>query len=627
MARKVPGLTRVLGATPIASVAYSEIGASVYFALGIVALYAAGLTPWVLLGVGLVVLLVTFSYAEASSALPETGGAALFVARAFNDPVGFLTGWVLFLDYLIVIAIAGLFVPHYVGNAVGWEAVTRGPWDGVAGVCVILGVALVRLARRAQLYVIAVAIAALALFTHLLLVALGLAFVFSPSDLGDVSPGTAPPWGDLAFALALATLAYTGLETVANLAAEAREPGRTLPRSLFAGIGLVVVVTAAIGLVSVSVPEVRTELESPLLAIVDALEPDLPGGVVDGLRVFVGLGAAVVLVAAITTAISGAGRLAYALGRHDMLPHAFARLNRRTLLAPAAILSTAGLAAALLVVADAAGRDVRFLGSLYSFGILLALTAAQVAVVRLRFTEPGLDRPYRAPLNATVRGVAVPVPAVAGTVLTFGLWVVALATHDAARVVGPLWVVLGAVVYVAVRIGRRESVLARVTPADAALVPQPRAEYERVLIPLKLGPIGDEVLATAIKLMEERPGTISVLHVLGVPLDRALDAPLPEAEELAEASLAEARELAGEHGIELRTRVVRARALGEAIVEAAAEESADVVLMGSAPRWRRQSLFFSPTVDYVLRKAPCDVMVIAYPQGVLEEDEEITVAQ
>jgi hypothetical protein len=52
MARKLPGLTRVLGATPIASVAYSEIGSSVYFALGIVTLYALGLTPWVLLGVG-----------------------------------------------------------------------------------------------------------------------------------------------------------------------------------------------------------------------------------------------------------------------------------------------------------------------------------------------------------------------------------------------------------------------------------------------------------------------------------------------------------------------------------------------------------------------------------------------
>jgi APA family basic amino acid/polyamine antiporter len=626
MARKLPGLTRVLGTTPIVSVAYSEIGASVYFALGIVALYAAGLTPWVLLGVGLVILLVTFSYAEASSALPETGGAALFVARAFNDPVGFLTGWLLFLDYLIVIAIAGLFVPHYVGEAVGWEAVTREPWDGVVGVLVILLVAAFRLVRRARLYRIAVVVAALALLTHLLLIVLGLGFLFSPSDLTAVDLGRAPPWGDLAFALALAALAYTGLETVANLAAEAREPGKTLPRSLFAGIGLVILVTTAIGLVSVSVPGVSVELQAPLVAIVDALEGSLPGWAVDTLRVFVGLGAAAVLVAAITTSISGAGRLAYALGRHDMLPHVFARLSRRTLLAPAAILSTAGLAAALLVVADATGRDVRFLGSLYSFGILIALTAAQVSVVRLRFTEPDLTRPYRAPWNVTLRGVQVPLAALVGIPLTFALWVAAVATHDAARIAGPIWVALGAVVYVGVRLAGRESVLAHVTPADPDLVPHPHGEYERALVPLKLGPIGEEVLATAIRLMEESDGTICVLHVLNVPLDKALEAPLPEAEALADASLADARELAAEHGVELRARIVRSRSLGEAIVEAASEESADVVLMGSAPRWRRQSLFFSPTVDYVLRKAPCDVMVVAYPQGVLEEEEEITVA-
>ncbi|HZN21411.1 MAG TPA: universal stress protein [Gaiellaceae bacterium] len=626
MARKLRGLERVLGPSSIASVAYAEIGSSVYFALGIVALYALGLTPWVLLGVGLVILLVTVSYAEASSALPETGGAALFVARAFNDPVGFLTGWVLFLDYLIVIALAGLFVPHYVGAALGWEGITREPWDGILGVCVILGVVGFRLVRRAELYRIAVAVAALALLTHLLLIVLGLGFVFSPSDLTDVDLGTAPAWGDLAFALALATLAYTGLETVANLAAEAREPGKTLPRSLFAGIGLVVLVTAAIGLVSVSVPSVQEELEAPLVAVVDALEGQLPAWSVDALRVFVGLGAVVVLVSAITTAISGTGRLAYALGRHDMLPHTFARLNRRTLLAPAAIVSAAVLASALLLVVDAAGRDVRFFGSLYSFGILLALTAAQLAVVRLRFTEPGLHRPYRAPGNVTLRGVQVPLLAVVGGVLTFALWIVALATHEAARVVGPLWLLLGVAVYVAVRRAGSESVLGTVVPADPDLVPEVPAEHRRVLVPVKIGPIGEEVLATALKLAEEVNGHVSVLHVLRVPFDKALDAELPAAEALAEASIAEAKDVAQEQGIELEGRIVRARALGEAIVEAAAEERADLIVMGSAPRWRRQSQFFSPTVDYVLRKAPCDVMVVAYPQGVLEEDEGITVA-
>src|SRR5437660_1360473 len=121
MPRRIPGLRRVLGAGSIASVAYGEIASSLYFALGVVALHALGLTPWVLLAVGALFLLVALSYAEGTAAIPETGGAATFVRRAFNDPAGFLTGWALFLDYLIVIALAALFTAHYLGDAVGWH--------------------------------------------------------------------------------------------------------------------------------------------------------------------------------------------------------------------------------------------------------------------------------------------------------------------------------------------------------------------------------------------------------------------------------------------------------------------------------------------------------------------------
>jgi basic amino acid/polyamine antiporter, APA family len=105
-----------------------------------------------------------------------------------------------------------------------------------------------------------------------------------------------------------------------------------------------------------------------------------------------------------------------------------------------------------------------------------------------------------------------------------------------------------------------------------------------------------------------------------VPMSLPLDAELLDEEERASASLIDAKLLAGEHGVEIETDVVRARALGEAIVDKAEEIGADLIVMGSAPRWRRQSRFFSPTVDYVLRRAPSEVMVLAYPQGVLEEE-------
>jgi basic amino acid/polyamine antiporter, APA family len=621
MARRFQGLTRALGGGSIASVAYGEIGSSIFFALGIVAAYAAGLTPWVLLVAGVVFLLVSLSYAEGTAAIPEVGGAALFVRRAFNDPAGFVTGWALFLDYLIVIALAALFVPHYLAAATGWESLRDSPWDVVVGVGIVLGVAAIRIVRRPQLYAIAVGVAVVAVLVHLLLIVIGLPLLFSWDNVTQgVDIGTTPTWDELAFALPLAMLAYTGLETVANLAAETREPGRTLPRSLFAGIGAVVIVSFAVAIVGIAAFPVEngtTQLGerwrlAPLSGVADRIGEELPAFAGDALRIVVSLGGVIVLLAAVTTSMSGASRLTYSLARHGMLPHAFERLNRRTLLAPAAIVTTASISVALLVGSDIAGRPTVILASLYSFGVLLAFTAAQLAVVRLRVSEPGLPRPFRVP--------GMPWTGLLGAAATASVFVLSLLTHEAARIAGPLWLIAGAVIFTFVRRSRGERLLERVSPAVADLVPDEEGAYSHILVPVKLGPIGDEVMATAIRLAEERGGLITALHVVKVPLDYALDAELFEEEERAASSLAEARILAAEHGVEVEALVVRGRSIGAAVVDAAVATDTDLILMGSSPRWRRQSRFFSPTVDHVLRKAPAEVMVIAFPQGVLEED-------
>jgi APA family basic amino acid/polyamine antiporter len=628
VAKKLPGLQRVLETPSLAAVAFGEIASSLFFALGVVALEALGFTPWVLLVVGLLFLIVALSYAEGTAALPETGGAATFVRRAFNDQLGFLTGWAVFLDYLIVIALAALFVPHYLGHALGWHALTESPADVFVGIAVILIVAALRFVRRPSLYRLAIAIAAVTLAAQLILVALGLPLLFSLENLGNGTDlGTAPTWGAIAFALPVAMLAYTGLETVANLAAETREPGRTLPRSLFVGIGAAVAISFLIALVALSAypadPETAlgTEwLQAPLVGLAVAFNGELPAILVDALRVFVGVTGAVILVAVITTSISGAGRLAYSLGRHDMLPRAFARLSRTTLVSPTAIISTALTSTGVLLIAWAASDSVKFLASLYSFGVLIAFTAAQVAVVRLRFTEPDLERPFRVPGNVRIHGADVPVAALVGAPLTFAIWLAALLTHDAARIAGPIWLGIGAVVFTGSRLAARERVLGRVTPAVGDLVPEIEGAYERILVPMKIGLIGEEVLGTALRLAEEQRCAIVAVHVIRVPYDQPLDAPMFDAEEEAEGSLAEAKLLAAEAGVEIEVKIGRSRAIGEAIVEEAVLHDVDLIVMGSAPRWRRQSRFFSPTVDYVLRKAPCEVMVIAYPQGVLDEE-------
>src|SRR4029077_9271669 len=268
------------------------------------------------------------------------------------------TGWALFLDYLIVIALSALFLPHYLGAAMGLDSLEHNPWDVVLGVGVVMGVAAIRLVRRSAFYRYGIFVAILDLVTQLLLVVLGFAFLFSGDALTrGISIGTHPTWQQIVFALAIAMLADTGLETVANLAEEAREPGRDLPRSLFSGIGLVVVIYVAIACVALSAFPARngtTELGSgwlraPLMGIVDALRGPLPNGLATALRVYVGLTGAVILLVAVTTSISGFTRLAHSLGEHGQLPRAFGRLNRRTLVSPQAIVAAALISTAIMV--------------------------------------------------------------------------------------------------------------------------------------------------------------------------------------------------------------------------------------------------------------------------------------
>jgi len=626
VARKLRGFERVLDAPSLFAIAYGEIASSLYIALGIVAAAALGLTPLVLLLTGALFLVVSLSYSEGTAAIPETGGAATFVRRAFSDVAGFVTGWALMLDFLIVMALSALFVPHYLGAALSMPVLRDAPWDGVVGCLLIAVIAGARLVRHSRLHVGSLAVALLDLVVQGVLVVLGLAFVLSPETLSEgLGFASGQDWGDLAFALPLAMLAYTGLETVANLAEEAREPGRTLPRSLFSAIGLVVVVTvliAAIGLSAYPVSGGQTALgeqwlEAPLVGITNAFEGSLPALLVDALRIAVGISGALILFAAATTSVSGITRLTHSLAEHGALPRELARLERRALVSSEAILIAAGLGIGLIVLTEvAADGDPAFLAAVYSFGVLIAFTAAQLAVISLRFREPGLVRPFVARPNVRIRGVSVPLPALVGAPLTFGIWVLALATHESALYGGSAWLLAGLVIFVAVRRSQRRGLLEHVAPADK--LPE-GAEFRRILVPMKLGDIGEEMIATAIALAKDRGAEVEAITVVRVPRQFVLEGPLPpDVAARVEASLEEARLLGEDHGVDVLTDVVRARSIGHAIVDEARSRNADLIVLGSSPRWRRQSRFFSPTVDFVLRRAPCEVLVVAFPEGVFE---------
>lgn len=633
MARKRPQFTRVLGGRDLFSIAYGEVASSIYFALGIVAAKALGLTPAVLLVVGALFLLIALSYAEAITSTPEAGGAASFVRRAFNDFTGFIVGWVLLLDYLILIALTTLFVPHYLGAAFQISILRRPPYDTLLAVGLVLALTLMRFVFRPRLYRFGFVLAALDLVTQLVLIGLGVAMLFSSHGLASgVHFGSTPSWGSLAFALSLAMLAFTGIETVANLAKESRDP-EELPRNLFAAIGTVIavyVLIAVVGLSAFPVEHGKTALgtewkRAPLMGIVSALSPHMASALATALRVFVGLSAVAILLLAGTTAISGFARLSRTLGEHRMLPAPFGRLYHRTLVSPQALVSVVLVAGGLLIATEPLHRSglqgqATFLASLFSFGVLIAFSVVQLAVIRLRYKEPGLRRPYRVPLSIKVFGGELPLPALLGAVLTIFVFALTMITHPAARYGGPIWLAIGLVIFGLVRRQRGTGLLERVAVGGEEELPE--ARFGTILVPMKLGDISEEMMATAVRIAQERNASVIALNVIAVPLEKALDAPLEKEERRAEEVLAEARALAEENDVEVQGLTVRTRSIGAAVVEQASELDADLIVIGSGARWRRHSRFFSPTVEYVLRKAPCEVMIVSFPENAFEGMEE-----
>jgi nucleotide-binding universal stress UspA family protein len=206
-----------------------------------------------------------------------------------------------------------------------------------------------------------------------------------------------------------------------------------------------------------------------------------------------------------------------------------------------------------------------------------------------------------------------------GSVLTFSIWVVAMATHPGARYAGPAWLLIGLVVYVLVRRSRGEGLTERVVaPDEQPVADVPR--FRKILVPMKLGIIGEEMLATAVKLASQHGATVEALHVVRVPLDLPVDAEMIDEEERAAAAIAEAKILAAGYGVKVVGTTVRSRAIGRSIVDHALETRVDVIVVGSSPRWRRRARFFSPTVDYLLRTAPCEVLIVAFPQNVMDEE-------
>ena len=244
LARRIPrdeSLARVHGTGALFSAAYGNVGSSIYYALGVVALYALGLTPITFMIAGLIFVFTAASYTEATVMYPEAGGSSSFARHAFNELLSFIAAWGQMLTYIITIAISAFFVPHYL--AVFWEPLGEGPGDVIGAIVLICALAALNIKGTEESTRLNLILAIADLFTQMLLVAIGLVLVLNPDLLvAQVDLGVAPTWGDFLLGIAVGMVAYTGIETISNMAEEAKDASKTIPR----GVGLVVL--AVIGL-------------------------------------------------------------------------------------------------------------------------------------------------------------------------------------------------------------------------------------------------------------------------------------------------------------------------------------------------------------------------------------------
>jgi len=621
--RRQVELERVLGTPALFATAYGNVGSSIYYALGLTAVFALGLTPLVFVVAGLIFACTAATYAEGTVRYPEAGGSASFARHGFNELVSFGAGWAQLLVYVVTVATSAFFVPHYL--SVFWEPLNTNPWDVVGGAVVILALVTLNVFGVQEAARLSIVLAVLDFATQLLLVAIGLVAVFSPEILLDnVHWGTAPTWGNLAVAVPVAMLAYTGVETVSNLAEEVRDPVRSVPNAYKLVAAAVFAIYFTLPLVALSAlpvrlvdgeltttlalpPEEGGYANDPILGVVENL--GLSGLVLDGMQVYVGVLAATILFIAVNAGIIGASRITYSMATYRQLPEIFRRLHPRFKTPWLALLLFAGI----LPIAVIVPGDVTFVGTLYSFGATLSFTIAHAALVRLRMLprdEPSL---FRAKPNVRAGGIDWPLFALFGGLFTGISFAVILVQNPLTRWVGLGWLASGLVGYLVYRRRVVHEPLRATVKAPAAFGPALALEYRRLLVPVLPGQASDDALDVAASLAAERGAHIVAVTVLEVPLEQGLLAELPvESEALAHRELDEARAIGDSYGVDVIPRLLRARSAGQAIVEEATRRESEIIVIG-APRkqFGRRRAVFGDTVDYVLKNAPCRVMVTA----------------
>lgn len=602
-------MKQVLTLSDVFAVGYGDLGSSIYYALGITAIFALGATPIALAIAGFIFACTALTYAEMSSMSMAAGGSASFTRYAINDLVSFIAGWALLLDFIVTIAISAYSAIPYLSyffpvlNITGIKI--------VAAVCVIGILFVLNLLGSKHSTRLSWILTALTIITQIIIIVIGafcllnIGTLFHHLKVGD---GTlwSPTWAGFWKGCAMAMVAYTGIESMAQLTSETKTPAKTVPRAILCATVLLILMYFGISIVALAAvtPQVlsTTFLEDPVAGIVSAL----PFGK-HFLGPWVSLLGTIILVVAANAGLIGASRVAFRMGEYHQLPKLLYRLHQRFKTPAAALLVFAVLAS--LIVIWSRGT-LAFLADLYNFGAMLAFFSAHLSLIVLRYRKPELERPFKIPFSISFgRGRVIPVSACVGLLATLGVWISVVVLKPQGRYLGLVWIVFGLVMYF---IYRNKEQIAPIPTLQIEKIKVPgyqKVNFEHILVPTRGGE-ETETVQMACELAKLYKAELTAVNVIEVPFSISIHTPLYHKMVQAEASMKRAEAIARDLGVHIHLQIIRARSTAKAILDLAKEGHFDLIVIGSI--MPEKNLFFkglSIVTEEVIRKAPCKVIV------------------
>jgi APA family basic amino acid/polyamine antiporter len=638
------GLQRVLGVPALFSAAYGNVGSSIYYALGLVAGFALGWTPVAFLVSGIIFVCTALSYAEATATFPEAGGASSFARHAFNEFTSFTTAWAQVLNYVITMSISAFFVPHYL--SVFW-----GPLDSPYG-AVLGGMAVIAILAGLNIYgieetaALTVTLAIVDFGTQVLLAILGMILLFSPHVLAhNVQGSLSTGWGKVVLGITVSMIAYTGIETISNMSEETRDPVRSVPRAIGWVVLAVLSLYLVLPIVALSALPVHMVHGKPLTLLGTKFAGDPFVGFVDQFHLpahwihtaligYVGILASVILFIATNAGVIGISRLTYSMAQYRQVPEMLRKVHP-TRLTPYVSIGIFSIIGCLLLLPPifatevmhhgkavldgdgkptyhfaliSVGRENEVLGNLYAFGAMLSFSIAHISVIRMRWRRDEVA--WRAPGNMRLGTRVLPLFAMVGLFGTGAAWCVQVATHPLERVIGFAWMLSGPLLYVFYRRSKGLALTTTVRAPVAVLAPSAEVAYRNILVPVLGGRLDHAAMVVACKLAAERGATIVAAAVLEVPQSLPLLAELGDAELKANQQLDLARAIGEEYGVNVITRLVRARAADGAVIEEAARRESQLVVLGVHKRRHLGMSLTGRANERIIRKSPVRVLLV-----------------